>query len=339
MPRPVSATVSTSVWPAACARHGQATAVCGVEVRVRQEVREDLPQTGGIDERARQAGPQIEVQGLAATLHPRPEQAGDLADGHGDVRRAAVQLDRARLDAGDVQQIVDELDESLGRDLHDADEVALARREALRVRQQLDEPFDRGERAAQLVRRGRRELALQALQARALGDITDRDDVAAAVLERGSGDRERPSIGFGRDLAGEGVAERDGQDRGAAALGLGPGDEPRDELLRSRVGRGHHAVGVEDDERVPEAADREVKPTTLRLDAGGGGLDVLGHRVERAREDLQLFRPLLVESYLALAAGEPAGRRRRAPQAGVAPRRRARRRAPAQRRTTSRRRG
>ena len=88
---------------------------------------------------------------------------------------AAVDLDAARLDARDVEQVVDEVDEAVGRQ----------RRRCRRTRagasvsdssaaQQLDEALDRGQRAAQLVRGGGDELALQALEPRALGRVAHR---------------------------------------------------------------------------------------------------------------------------------------------------------------------
>ena len=64
-----------------------------------------------------------------------------------------------------------------------------------RALQQLDEALDRGQRAAQLVRGGRHELALGPLQPGALGDVAHGPDDAVGLAARaGRGDRQRPAV-------------------------------------------------------------------------------------------------------------------------------------------------
>ena len=124
---------------------------------------------------------------------PRVHQLHDLVHDLADVDRAPVDLDVVGLDPRDVEQVVDEVDESIGRFEDDVDELALALGHALgRALEQLDEPLDRGQRAAQLVRGGRDELALGALEPGALAHVADRPDDALVVgseLRGGHGER------------------------------------------------------------------------------------------------------------------------------------------------------
>ena len=74
--------------------------------------------------------------------------------------------------------------------------------------QQLDEALDRGQRAAQLVRGGRDELALQPLQPRALGRVAHGPGDAGVAGELRGGEDERAAVVLERDLAAERVRRR-----------------------------------------------------------------------------------------------------------------------------------
>ena len=124
---------------------------------------------GSASASGRSAG-HVELEPLGLLVDPRAHQRGDLADGVGHVGRPAVDLDAAGLDARDVEQVVDQVDEPVGGQLDDLDELALAVVEVgAGGGEQLDEALDRRQRAAQLVRGGGDELALEPLEPDALG--------------------------------------------------------------------------------------------------------------------------------------------------------------------------
>ena len=136
------------------------------------------------------------------------------------VAAARRDLELAGLDARDVEEVVDEVDEPVGRLQRDRDELELARREVVVLGrlQQLDEALDRRQRAAQLVRRRRDEVALGLLEARALGDVAQRpDDAALGAREARRGDRDRDAVVLDGDLAGQRGVER--RQRARAAVG------------------------------------------------------------------------------------------------------------------------
>ena len=79
------------------------------------EVGDDLADPPRIGERQRQGGGDVDAELLVLVGDPRPDQLDDLMHGLADVDRAAVDLDVVGLDPGDVEQVVDELDEPVGR--------------------------------------------------------------------------------------------------------------------------------------------------------------------------------------------------------------------------------
>ena len=165
-----------------------------VEVRVRDEVRHDLADPRRVGERRRARVVDLQLEALALGLQARLDHRRDLRDGLAQVDAARVDLELAGLDAGDVEQVVDELGEPVGRLQRDVDELELALGEVLVVGrlEQLDEALDRRQRAAQLVRRGGDEVALGLLQARALGDVAQRPhDAAVGARQARGGDGER----------------------------------------------------------------------------------------------------------------------------------------------------
>jgi hypothetical protein len=122
-------------------------------VRVGHEVRDDLAHPRGVGQRRRPRIEDVHVQALALGAHARRHERGDLLDRVAQVDAARMDLELAGLDARDVEQVVDELHEPVGRLQRDPDELPLAVGEVLVVGrpQQLDEALDRGQRAAQLV--------------------------------------------------------------------------------------------------------------------------------------------------------------------------------------------
>ena len=105
---------------------GQRPALVGIEVRVRQQVRHHLADARRVGERRRQLGGQLEFEPLLLAVHARPDQRDDLVDHLAQVGRAQVDLGAAGFDAGDVEQVVDEVDEPVRRHRDDLGELALA---------------------------------------------------------------------------------------------------------------------------------------------------------------------------------------------------------------------
>jgi hypothetical protein len=157
----------------------QTAAVGRVDVGVGQQVRDDLPDPGGIDIGVRELAVDVEVQRLVLLREPRRHQLGDLRQDLPEVGRPADELHVVGLELGDVEQVVDEVDQTVGRQQDDPHELALARRQPLRVAEQLDVSLDRGERAAKLVRRRRHELRLRPLEPSPLADVANRPDHAS----------------------------------------------------------------------------------------------------------------------------------------------------------------
>ncbi len=174
----------------------ETSAFRGVEVGVGEQVGNDLAHATCVGERERQRGGDVHAELLVSLRDPGPHQLGNFAHGLADVDRPTVDLDMVGLDPRYVEQIVDEVDQPVGGAQDDLDELALTRRHVLRrAGEQLHEPLDRRQRAAELVRRGRDELRLRALEPRALGHVADGpDDAVMAAAERCRGDRQRPSV-------------------------------------------------------------------------------------------------------------------------------------------------
>ena len=142
---------------------------------------------------------------LALGLHAWPDQLDHLLHDLAHVDRPPVDLHVVGLDAGHVEQVVDQLDQPVGRLQDDLDELALAIGHVVRgALEQLDEPLDRGEGAAQLVRGGGHELALGPLQTRTLAHVVHGPHHARAlVAEAGRGNRQRASAVVDHLLPGE----------------------------------------------------------------------------------------------------------------------------------------
>ena len=239
-----------------------------------------------------------------ARLHER----GDLLDRRAQVAAARLDLELAGLDPRDVEQVVDEVDEAVGRLQRDLDELLLALGEVVVLGrlQQLDEALDRRQRAAQLVRGGRDEVALGLLQARALGDVAQRPDACrrrrparrAAVTAIVT-----PSWSIVTSPACASPRARGSGLRGPCAAI--PGRSSATSSRGARVHRRDAVGGVADDEAVAEALHRRRQPLALGLHARARGGEVGAHDVERLAERGELGRALGLDAHLQVAAGHP----------------------------------
>src|SRR5438093_12663405 len=134
---------------------------------VADEVDEDLLQPRGIGLHRRQVGRQHGADVDATRLRGRGHHRPDLPDDLAQVEGAGRQLDASRLEARDVEQIVDEVVQALRAPEDRLLILDLLRRErAVRLAQ--EEPAvadDRGQWRAQLVAHHREELRLQLVEA------------------------------------------------------------------------------------------------------------------------------------------------------------------------------
>ena len=116
----------------------------------------------------------------------RPDALDRLREHGFDVHGVEVDADRAGVEAGDAQEVVDDRDQALrlGRDV--AEEralVLLAERDVL-AEQGLGEAVDRGQRGAKLVRDGRDEVGLELLDGALARDVPEGEDPPAGRARR-----------------------------------------------------------------------------------------------------------------------------------------------------------
>ena len=268
------------------------SALLRVQVGVGQEVRHDLANARRIRECQRQVGCDVDAELLVLVGDPRPHQLDDLLDGLADVDRTAVDLDVIGLDARHVEQVVDEVDEAVGRLEDDLDELALSLGHALRrALQQLDESLDRRQRAAQLVGGRRDELALGALEPGALAHVADGPHHAVGLGAQWRRVHGKDSVVvFDDGLPAQRLLDR--RKRAVVAVDLVAYSELGNELASPRIDRGdRRRSGFGDDQRVAEAGDRHCESSPLSVELLVGGHQLVGHRVERPCELLQLAGP------------------------------------------------
>jgi hypothetical protein len=133
-----------------------------VQVGVGEEVPDYLPELVGVSQRGRQGRRDVDPELLVFASDSCAEQLDGLTDGLADIDRSSIDRGLVGAQPGDVEQFVDKVDEPIGGAADDLDELSLARRDRVGVGatgQQLGEALDRGQRAAQFMRRGRHEIA------------------------------------------------------------------------------------------------------------------------------------------------------------------------------------
>ena len=248
-------------------------ALARVQVGVGDQVRDDLPAPAP-GRRARGRRPARRGR-TAAGACPRsgarsaPPPRGPPRRGRSDgatisTRSASIRATSRRSLTSSVKPV--------GRLEDDLDELALALAHALgRAVEQLDEALDRRQRAAQLVRGGRGELALGPLEPRSLGRVADRPHERRRLVgEHRGGHGQRAALVLDDRLARRAR-------RRAAGSGLSgestrsPTVERRHEPRGARVDRGdRRRPGLGHDQRVAEALDRDLQPAALLLGSAAG---------------------------------------------------------------------
>ena len=124
---PVSATDDPHPRPCRLDAEVDAPALARVEVGVGEQVADHLTDPLGIGQGEWQRRGDVDAERLVLGGDPRAHQLGNLPDGLADVDRARVDLDVVGLETGDVEQVVDEIDEPVGGALDDVQELQLAR--------------------------------------------------------------------------------------------------------------------------------------------------------------------------------------------------------------------
>ena len=191
MPVPVSITSMTSdhvrlgrIHAAGAHQH---VAAGGELERVRHQVHEDLANAQLVAPGpAMQIRVDVEQQLDALLVRALREQVDDLLDHLADVEILGLEAQLAGLDLREVENVVDDGQQRVGRALDGRREAALARIE-LGIEQQLGHAEHAVHRRADLVRHAREEFALGA--ARGLGDAAGLDAVVHRLAQRAVGVR------------------------------------------------------------------------------------------------------------------------------------------------------
>ena len=312
-------------------RHRDAPAGRGVLGRVVEQVAEHLDDAGGVG---------VEFNRLLRQMHLEVMAAGlDQGDGglerHRHQRRQRHRLffkfDLAARDAGDVEQVVHQVDQVAELAVHHADQAVQGGRLGRGDAQQVEAGADRRQRIAQFVRQGGEEFGLAVVRFRQvggdapqfvlgallLGDVArdggQANDVAGVVAHRETLEVDR------RHGAGDEVGEaqlalparrRAGQGRQhhfldeAAAFGR----EKVDQGVVGNGGVGRHA-GQLAPGRIEEHADR----------VGGGDADEVGRLLGHRGQAADAFLGKAALGLVAEVQGDAAVRRRAAVDLEPAP--------------------
>ncbi len=194
------------------ADHRDAAARVGELDRVVQQVREDLHEARVIGVDVDRLGRQRHVRGEPAGVEGGAVAFHRVADQLRDQRRLGLELDLARGDARDVEQIVDETDHLRDLALHHRPHPRDRAGRVVRQAQDVEAGAQRGQRIAQLVGEDGDELVLAAIDVAQLlfldaqpflglaqlVDVGGGADPADAIVRRPSGGRARP----GSDASG-----------------------------------------------------------------------------------------------------------------------------------------
>ena len=194
MPVPVSTTSMTSdhvrLGRIHAARAHQHVAAGGELERVRHQVHEDLADAQLVAlGPAMQVRIDVEQQLDAFLMRALREQVDDFLDHLADVEVLGLEAQLAGLDLREVENVVDDGEQRVGRALDRRRETALARIE-LRIEQQLGHAEHAVHRRADLVRHAREEFALRL--AGRLGGAAGFDAVVHRLAQR--------AVGFGQAL-------------------------------------------------------------------------------------------------------------------------------------------
>ena len=242
--------------------------------RVVDEVDDDLAQARLVAADLGDPGLHRHGQRHALALGEQPQAF------HGAFRQAAdvhavrhVELAPA-LDAGEVQELVDHLDQVAGLDLDLGDAVAHPGRDVVRLglaRQRLGEEADRGQRRPELVAQVVDERGADALEAAELGHVLQDHQQTATVEARGAqGDDTLVRLGqreLGHRRPAGGDACEEGLDPGVQeGLHDGPADESAGADPEELVGTGVRAH----DATVHESKDAHGKQVVGRAARQGG---------------------------------------------------------------------
>ena len=172
------------------ARAHQHVAAGGELERVRHQVHEDLADAQLVAPGpAMQVGIDVEQQLDAFLVRALREQVDDFLDHLADVEVLRFEAQLAGLDLREVEDVVDDGEQRVGRALDGGGEAALARIE-LRIEQQLGHAQHAVHRRADLVRHAREEFRFGAR--RGFGDAAGLDAVVHGLAQR--------AVGFGEAL-------------------------------------------------------------------------------------------------------------------------------------------
>ena len=310
MPRPVSCTTTSTAPYVDRALDAHAPGPRVLE-RVRDEVPEDLDEPVAVAHDLRQGG-QVLLEGEPAAIRLDPEGGGHVAeDGH-EVDELPAELHPARLDLGDVQEIVDQRAQpvgALGRDLEEA-LLEIGHRPRLALEDELDVAPERGQRGSELVRDRGDELVLHPLDRLPVGHVAhDHHERAAAVgghgADRQLGGKPRSVRPHALDLgprrrarrggAGELEAREDDRDGPAEQRG----GRLAEHRLRRGVRRGDQAAPVGRHDPVLGGVDDPPQLT-------GHARQILGAQRRRIPATGQRRRQSTVPDGDGRQAGEPA---------------------------------
>ena len=216
MPVPVSRTVSAARSPRRCERDPDLPLERELE-RVREQVENDLLPHVAIDEDRLVERLDAELEPQAGVLDRRPEGARQIAGQGGEIGGLVGGLEAPGLDAREVEQRVDQLEQPQPVAVHETPALDVGGRQRFRLGESvLRRPQHQGQR--------RPELVADVAEERRLGAIDLRQRLGA-----GPGLGQRAGVGDGRgDLAGDQLEE-------AAVLVVE--DEPRADRGDQHAGR------------------------------------------------------------------------------------------------------
>jgi hypothetical protein len=118
-----------------------------------QQIEQDLPHPPLVGDEAADVGRRLDVERDVGAHQPVLHAFGGGLHGLADIDRPEIELHAAGVDGGEVEDVVDQRQQGVGRDRDVIEIFALFgdERAGRRIAQQMDEADDVGERRAQLV--------------------------------------------------------------------------------------------------------------------------------------------------------------------------------------------